>query len=66
MTHPIPPGGSEGRLPVVDLVRFASIIMVVGGHFSPAWVAGTTSFTEAGTQALGLFLNGAYGVSFFS
>jgi peptidoglycan/LPS O-acetylase OafA/YrhL len=52
------------RIPIIDFIRFFSIFVVIGGHFFPRWIA--HGYSE-GVQnfILGLFLNGAYGVTFF-
>jgi peptidoglycan/LPS O-acetylase OafA/YrhL len=53
------------RVPVIDLVRFASIFVVIGWHFFPRWVA-TFAHSEWLSQLiLKCFLNGAYGVTCF-
>jgi len=53
---------SDSRIVPVDLVRFASILLVMGLHFTGAW----TGPLSASSQTLQrLFSNGAYGVSCF-
>ena len=52
----------DSRIVPVDLVRFASILLVAGLHFTGSW----TGALSASSQILQrLFSNGAYGVSCF-
>ena len=53
------------RVPIIDFVRFASIFVVMGGHFFPRWVANEGYFPFVRQAILDLFLNGAYGVTCF-
>jgi len=53
------------RIPIVDFVRFISILVVIGGHFFPRWVFQNGFPPLIHQFILGSFLNGAYGVTFF-
>jgi peptidoglycan/LPS O-acetylase OafA/YrhL len=52
------------RVPVLDFARFASIFVVMGGHFFPHWIAsGYPPLLQK--MIVTTFLNGTYGVTCF-
>jgi peptidoglycan/LPS O-acetylase OafA/YrhL len=53
------------RVPILDFIRFISIFVVIGGHFYPRWIADYGYPPIIQNIILGIFLNGAYGVTFF-
>jgi len=53
------------RVPIIDFIRFASIFIVIGGHFFPRWLVHFIGFPALQKVVLNIFLNGAYGVSCF-
>ncbi len=53
------------RVPIIDFIRFGSIVAVIGSHFYPQWIV---SFLQSPflKQAVYIFLsNGLYGVTCF-
>lgn len=53
------------RVPIIDFVRLASIIVVIGDHFYPKWVAVRVSSPFLQQLILTFFQNAGYGVTCF-
>jgi peptidoglycan/LPS O-acetylase OafA/YrhL len=53
------------RVPIIDFVRYASILVVIGNHFYPNWIASFTRSSFLRHMILTFFPNGAYGVTCF-
>ena len=53
------------RIPIIDFVRFGSILIVIAGHFFPRWFIQTIKSTTINHSILNFLNNGVYGVIYF-
>jgi len=63
--HPAQLRPKTKRIPIIDFIRFVSILVVIGSHFYPRWVAENGSLPLIREFILSSSLNGGYGVTFF-